>query len=154
MRTRMILPATLLLGAMSFAAQAREATTITGRYVDKIVTPGAGRGADVTAVLTIGRDVHPDGTAGQASWVLVSRRRQIFSGQVWNWLKGVELEPLINDSGKHKLLLSVGRFFSSWPLTARVSANDLSGRGRLRPPALQVHLRRKGIPGRSTLRDF
>src|ERR1700751_2392283 len=27
--------------------------------------------------------------------------------------KGVELEPLINDSGKHKVLLSVGRFFSS-----------------------------------------
>ncbi|MDQ1409089.1 MAG: hypothetical protein QOJ41_824, partial [Acidobacteriaceae bacterium] len=36
MRTRMILPATLLLGTMPFAAEARESTTITA-VVDKIV---------------------------------------------------------------------------------------------------------------------
>ena len=37
MRTRMILPAALLLGVVPFAAEARESTTVTA-VVDKIVT--------------------------------------------------------------------------------------------------------------------
>ena len=110
MRTRMILPATLLLGAMPFAANATESTTVTA-VVDKIVTQEQ---AEVQMlrrysplVETYIQTVRPDKELGA-----VPDGDRYFLGRA-ELAKGVELEPLINDSGKHKLLLSVGRFFSS-----------------------------------------
>lgn len=110
MRTRMILPATLLLGALPFAADAHDATTVTGA-VDKIV---AQEQAEVRMlrrysplVETYIQTVRPDRELGA-----VPDGDRYFLGRA-ELAKGVDLEPLINDSGKHKLLLSVGRFFSS-----------------------------------------
>jgi hypothetical protein len=110
MRTRMILPATLLLGAMPFAAEAHESTTVTA-VVDKIVTQEQ---AEVQMlrrysplVETYIQTVKPDKDLGA-----VPDGDRYFLGRA-ELDKGVELEPLINDNGKHKLLLSVGRFFSS-----------------------------------------
>ena len=62
MRTRMILPAILLLGAMPFATEARESTTVTGGRGQNR-HPGASRGADAAPVLSASGDIYPDGTA-------------------------------------------------------------------------------------------
>src|SRR6202140_702307 len=111
MRTRIILPATLLLVAMPFAAQARESTTTVTAVVDKIV---AQEQAEVQMlrrysplVETYIQTVKPDKELGA-----VPDGDRYFLGRA-ELAKGVELEPLINDNGKRKLLLSVGRFFSS-----------------------------------------
>src|ERR1700720_4697541 len=111
MRTRMILPATLLLGAMPFAANAAtESTTVTA-VVDKIVTQEQVEVQMLRRysplVETYIQTVRPDRELGA-----VPDGDRYFLGRA-ELGKGVELEPLINDSGKHKLLLSVGRFFSS-----------------------------------------
>ncbi|HEV7512117.1 MAG TPA: M48 family metalloprotease [Candidatus Acidoferrum sp.] len=110
MRTRMILPATLLLGAIPFAAEAHDATTVTA-VVDKIVTQEQ---AEVQMlrrysplVETYIQTVRPDKEHGA-----IPDGDRYFLGRA-ELANGVQLEPLINDSGKRKLLLSVGRFFSS-----------------------------------------
>ncbi|HXO62044.1 MAG TPA: M48 family metalloprotease [Candidatus Acidoferrales bacterium] len=110
MRTRMILPAALLLGVVPFAAEARESTTVTA-VVDKIVTQEQAevqmlRGYS-PLVETYIQTVRPDKELGA-----VIDGDRYFLGRA-ELAKGVELEQLINDSGKRKLLLSVGRFFSS-----------------------------------------
>src|SRR6202162_4649821 len=110
MRTRIILPATLLLGAMPFSPEAREATTFTA-VVDKIVTQEQAevqmlRGYS-PLVETYIQTVRPDKELGS-----VPDGDRYFLGRA-ELAKGVELEPLINDSGKRNLVLSVGRFFSS-----------------------------------------
>jgi hypothetical protein len=111
MRTRMILPATLLLGALPFAAQAHESSTTVTAVVDKIV---AQEQAEVQMlrrysplVETYIQSVRPDKELGA-----VPDGDRYFLGRA-ELAKGVELEPLINDNGKRRLLLSVGRFFSS-----------------------------------------
>jgi hypothetical protein len=110
MRTRIILPATLLLGAMPFAANATESTAVTA-IVDKIVTQEQVEVQMLRRysplVETYIQTVRPDKELGA-----VPDGDRYFLGRA-ELAKGVELEPLINDSGKHKLLLSVGRFFSS-----------------------------------------
>src|ERR1700730_9114275 len=110
MRTRMILPATLLLGAMPFAVNATESTTVTV-VVDKIVTQEQ---AEVQMlrrysplVETYIQTVRPDKERGA-----VPDGDRYFLGRA-ELAKSVELRPLINDSGKRNLVLSVGRFFSS-----------------------------------------
>src|ERR1700736_6257012 len=110
MRTRMLLPAPLLLGALPFAAEAHESTTVTA-VVDKIV---AQEQAEVQMlrrysplVETYIQTVRPDKEHGA-----IPDGDRYFLGRA-ELAKGVELEPLINDSGSRKLLLSVGRFFSS-----------------------------------------
>jgi hypothetical protein len=110
MRTRMILPAALLLGVVPFATEARESTTVTA-VVDKIVTQEQAevqmlRGYS-PLVETYIQTVRPDKELGA-----VIDGDRYFLGRA-ELAKGVELEQLINDSGKRKLLLSVGRFFSS-----------------------------------------
>src|ERR1700731_59165 len=111
MRTRMILPATLLLGAMPFVANAAtESTTVTA-IVDKIVTQEQVEVQMLRRysplVETYIQTVRPDKALGA-----VPDGDRYFLGRA-ELAKGVTPQPLINDSGKHKLLLSVGRFFSS-----------------------------------------
>jgi Peptidase family M48 len=112
MRTRIMLPAVLLLGALPLAAEARESSSATvTAVVDKIVTQEQ---AEVQMlrryaplVETYIQTVRPDKEHGA-----VPDGDRYFLGRA-ELAKGVELQPLVNDSGKRNLVLSVGRFFSS-----------------------------------------
>jgi Peptidase family M48 len=112
MRTRIMLPVVLLLGALPFAAEARESSSATvTSVVDKIVNQEQ---AEVQMlrrysplVETYIQTVRPDKEHGA-----VPDGDRYFLGRA-ELAKGVELQPLVNDSGKRNLVLSVGRFFSS-----------------------------------------
>ena len=112
MRTRIMLPVVLLLGALPFAAGARESSSATvTSVVDKIVNQEQ---AEVQMlrrysplVETYIQTVRPDKEHGA-----VPDGDRYFLGRA-ELAKGVELQPLVNDSGKRNLVLSVGRFFSS-----------------------------------------
>lgn len=112
MRIRIMLAAVLLLGALPFAAEARDSSSASvTAVVDKIVTQEQ---AEVQMlrrysplVETYIQTVRPDKERGA-----VPDGDRYFLGRA-ELAKGVELRPLINDSGKRNLVLSVGRFFSS-----------------------------------------
>jgi hypothetical protein len=116
MRIHMVLPTILAFGAMPLPATAQEPGTVAqepvtvAQAVDKIVAQ------EKTQMNTIRRysplvetyiqTVRPDKELGA-----VPDSDKYFLGRA-ELSQGVQLEPLINGSGKHKLLASIENFFS------------------------------------------
>jgi hypothetical protein len=110
MRTFKIFPAILALVAMPLGTAAQEPTT-TAQVVDKIV---AQERAELNTIRrysplveTYIQTVRPDKALGA-----VPDSDKYFLGRA-ELDKGVQLEPLINGSGKHKFLTSIGNIFSA-----------------------------------------
>ena len=110
MRTFKILPAILALVAMPLGTAAEEPTT-TAQVVDKIVAQERAEMNTIRRysplVETYIQTVRPDKALGA-----VPDSDKYFLGRA-ELDKGVQLEPLINGSGKHKLLTSIGNIFSA-----------------------------------------
>ena len=110
MRTFKILPAILALVAMPLGTAAEEPTT-TAQVVDKIVAQERAEMNTIRRysplVETYIQTVRPDKALGA-----VPDSDKYFLGRA-ELDKGVQLEPLINGSGKHKFLTSIGNIFSA-----------------------------------------
>jgi Peptidase family M48 len=110
MRTFKILPAILALVAMPLGTAAEEPTT-TAQVVDKIVAQERAEMNTIRRysplVETYIQTVRPDKELGA-----VPDSDKYFLGRA-ELDKGVQLEPLINGSGKHKFLTSIGNIFSA-----------------------------------------
>src|SRR5256886_1256421 len=110
MRTFKILPAILALVAMPLGRAAEEPTTTT-QVVDKIVAQERAEMNTIRRysplVETYIQTVRPDKALGA-----VPDSDKYFLGRA-ELDKGVQLEPLINGSGKHKFLTSIGNIFSA-----------------------------------------
>jgi len=110
MRTFKILPAILALVAMPLGTAAEEPTT-TAQVVDKIVAQERAEMNTIRRysplVETYIQTVRPDKMLGA-----VPDSDKYFLGRA-ELDKGVQLEPLINGSGKHKFLTSIGNIFSA-----------------------------------------
>ena len=110
MRTFKILPAILALVAMPLGTAAEEPTT-TAQVVDKIVAQERAEMNTIRRysplVETYIQMVRPDKALGA-----VPDSDKYFLGRA-ELDKGVQLEPLINGSGKHKFLTSIGNIFSA-----------------------------------------
>jgi Peptidase family M48 len=110
MRTFKILPAILALAAMPLGTAAEELTT-TAQVVDKIVAQERAEMNTIRRysplVETYIQTVRPDKALGA-----VPDGDKYFLGRA-ELDKGVQLEPLINGSGKHKFLTSIGNIFSA-----------------------------------------
>ncbi len=110
MRTFKILPAVLALVAMPLGTAAEEPTT-TAQVVDKIVAQERAEMNTIRRysplVETYIQTVRPDKALGA-----VPDGDKYFLGRA-ELDKGVQLEPLINGSGKHKFLTSIGNIFSA-----------------------------------------
>src|ERR1700730_15417727 len=110
MRVLKILPVALALVAVPLSAAAQQPMNLT-QIVDKILSQEQAEAQSLRQYSPIAetyiQKFRPDKQLGA-----VPDGDKYFLGRA-ELAKGVELEPLINDSGKHKLLLSVGRFFSS-----------------------------------------
>jgi len=104
------LPAILVLGAMPFATSAQESQSI-NQVLDKVV---ARERAEMVAIRrysplveTYIQTVRPDKALGA-----VPDGDKYFLGRA-ELDKGVQLEPLIDGNGKHKLFAGIGNFFSA-----------------------------------------
>ncbi len=110
MRTFKILPVILALVAMPLGTAAEEPTT-TAQVVDKIVAQERAEMNTIRRysplVETYIQTVRPDKALGA-----VPDSDKYFLGRA-ELDKGVQLEPLINGSGKHKFLTSIGNIFSA-----------------------------------------
>src|SRR5438093_7487648 len=110
MRTFKILPAILALVAMPLGTAAEEPAT-TAQVVDKIVAQERAEMNTIRRysplVETYIQTVRPDKALGA-----VPDSDKYFLGRA-ELDKGVQLEPLINGSGKHKFLTSIGNIFSA-----------------------------------------
>src|SRR6266581_2352628 len=110
MRTFKILPAILALVAMPLGTAAEEPTT-TAQVVDKIVAQERAEMNTIRRysplVETYIQTVRPDKALGA-----VPDGDKYFLGRA-ELDKSVQLEPLINGSGKHKFLTSIGNIFSA-----------------------------------------
>jgi len=110
MRTFKTLPAIFALVAMPLGTAAEEPTT-TAQVVDKIVAQERAEMNTIRRysplVETYIQTVRPDKALGA-----VPDSDKYFLGRA-ELDKGVQLEPLINGSGKHKFLTSIGNFFSA-----------------------------------------
>lgn len=110
MRTFKILPAILALVAMPLGTAAEEPTTA-AQVVDKIVAQERAEMNTIRRysplVETYIQTVRPDKALGA-----VPDSDRYFLGRA-ELDKGVQLEPLINGSGKHKFLTSIGNIFSA-----------------------------------------
>ena len=110
MRTFKILPAILALVAMPLGTAAEEPTT-TAQVVDKIVAQERAEMNTIRRysplVETYIQTVRPDKALGA-----VPDSDKYFLGRA-ELDKGVQLEPLINGSGKHKFLTNIGNIFSA-----------------------------------------
>jgi len=110
MRTFKMLPAILALVAMPLSTAAEEPTT-TAQVVDKIVAQERAEMNTIRRysplVETYIQTVRPDKALGA-----VPDSDKYFLGRA-QLDKGVQLEPLINGSGKHKFLISIGNIFSA-----------------------------------------
>jgi len=110
MRTFKILPAILALVAMPLGTAAEEPTT-TAQVVDKIVAQERAEMNTIRRysplVETYIQTVRPDKALGA-----VPDGDKYFLGRA-ELDQGVQLEPLINGSGKHKFLTSIGNIFSA-----------------------------------------
>ena len=110
MRTFKILPAILALVAMPLGTAAEEPIT-TAQVVDKIVAQERAEMNTIRRysplVETYIQTVRPDKALGA-----VTDSDKYFLGRA-ELDKGVQLEPLINGSGKHKFLTSIGNIFSA-----------------------------------------
>jgi len=72
---------------------------------------GAGGGADAAPIRAAGRNVYPALATGKRAGA-VPNGDPYFLGRA-ELAKGVQLEPLINGTGKHKFLSSIGSFFGA-----------------------------------------
>ena len=110
MRTFKILPTMLALVAMPLGTAAEEPIT-TAQVVDKIVAQERAEMNTIRRysplVETYIKTVRPDKALGA-----VPDSDKYFLGRA-ELDKGVQLEPLINGSGKHKFLTSIGNIFSA-----------------------------------------
>jgi Peptidase family M48 len=110
MRTFKTLPAIFALVAMPLGTAAEEPTT-TAQVVDKIVAQERAEMNTIRRysplVETYIQTVRPDKALGA-----VPDSDKYFLGRA-ELDKGVQLEPLINGSGKHKFLTSIGNIFSA-----------------------------------------
>ena len=110
MRMFKILPAILALLAIPLGTAAEEPTT-TAQVVDKIVAQERAEMNTIRQysplVETYIQTVRPDKALGA-----VPDSDKYFLGRA-ELDKGVQLEPLINGSGKHKFLTSIGNIFSA-----------------------------------------
>jgi Peptidase family M48 len=110
MRTFKILPAILALVAMPHGTAAEEPTT-TAQVVDKIVAQERAEMNTIRRysplVETYIQTVRPDKALGA-----VPDGDKYFLGRA-ELDKGVQLQPLINGSGKHKFLTSIANIFSA-----------------------------------------
>jgi len=110
MRTFKILPAMLAFLAVPLGTAAEEPTT-TAQVVDKIVAQERAEMNTIRRysplVETYIQTVRPDKALGA-----VPDSDKYFLGRA-ELDKGVQLEPLINGSGKHKFLTSIGNIFSA-----------------------------------------
>src|SRR6201981_2607955 len=116
MRISKILPAIFAIGAMPFAAAAQEAAVAThepatiAQVVSKVVEQEHSEMNVIRKysplVETYIQTVRPDKDLGS-----VPDGDKYFLGRA-ELDKGVQLEPLINGSGKHKFLTSIGNIFS------------------------------------------